>query len=146
MGVSVQVDGLKALEADLTAAQKRAQDLRPVFGVIARNLEQKLDRDFAATGIKSRRWGRSFTVEGSRSHVHEVDKTQLEIGSRHPLARIFQRSRELPRFTTGRRRGRGRQRKPAYRGILRRREIVHMSDDEVETFINKPIADYIAGA
>lgn len=145
--VDVKVQGLDRVVFGIDRMGQRAHDLRPVFRVIAGKLRDHYRKQFETAGrTGGQAWrGRpdlersgslrsSFEDKLNRSHYEVVGKGTLEIGSKHPLARIHQRSRGRARIQkkTGR-----------FTGVLPRRRIAAFRKREEEPVIENPVVRYI---
>jgi hypothetical protein len=152
---SVVVTGLDRLLRGFREARKRLGDLSPVYKrTVGPKLREHIVRQFRSRGAAGGspwpgdarlisqgggRLSRSFTDRSATEHVEEYKRHTMEIGSKHPLARIHQRSRGGRRVTKGRR-GRF---KRAYRGVLPQRQPIAMSASQEFKLVWQPTVKYI---
>lgn len=120
--MSVRPVGFRQLQAELVGLAERAQDPRPVLEEVAEDFRQAerahfargrfapLDPAYAARkaatghgnriGVYSGGLLDSLTREGDRYHVERVRADGLEVGTRNPVANLFNgkhRTRNQPR-------------------------------------------------
>lgn len=142
MAGEFQIQGLDRVRFKFVELQGGLRDPRPIWRRIAPDLRRHLGDRVGQLGlVRSGGLKKSFGSK-RKGHVERASKQRLEIGSKHPLARLHQRSRGRVRRVRGRR---GRY-EGASRGRLRRSDIVGLQQNERQRLILAPAINYLLRA